>query len=45
MADIEQERSRFAHIRADEILELGEYIGLKMALKIIEKYKAESEDK
>lgn len=44
-AEIEQEYNRLSATRADETLELGECLGLKMSLKIIDKYKAESEDK
>ena len=44
-AEIEQEYNRLSVTRADETLELGECLGLKMSLKIIDKYKAESEDK
>lgn len=44
-AEIEQEYNCLSVIRADETLELGECLGLKMALKIINKNKAESEDK
>lgn len=43
-AEIEQEYNRLSDTRADETLELGECLGLKMSLKIIDKYKAESED-
>ena len=43
-AEIEQEYNRLSVTRADETLELGECLGLKMSLKIIGKYKAESED-
>lgn len=43
-AEIEQEYNRLRVTRADETLELGECLGLKMSLKIIGKYKAESED-
>ena len=42
-AEIEQEYNRLRVTRADETLELGECLGLKMSLKIIGKYKAESE--
>ena len=42
-AEIEQEYNHLSAIRADETLELGECLGLKMSLKIINKYKAESE--
>ena len=38
-AEIEQEYNRLSVIRADETLELGECLGLKMSLKIINKYK------
>ena len=41
-AEIEQEYNRLSATRADETLELGECLGLKMSLKIIDKYKAES---
>ncbi len=44
-AEIEQEYNRLRTTRADETLELGECLGLKMSLKIIDKYKAESEEK
>lgn len=40
-AEIEQEYNRLSATRADETLEVGEYLGLKMSLKIIDKYKAE----
>jgi hypothetical protein len=43
--EIEEEYNQLSVIRADETLELGECLGLKMSLKIINKYKAESEDK
>ena len=43
-AEIEQEYNRLSVTRADETLELGECLGLKMSLKIIGKYKAESEN-
>lgn len=43
-AEIEQEYNRLSVTRADETLELGECLGLKMSLKIIGKYKAESEE-
>lgn len=43
-AEIEQEYNRLSATRADETLELGECLGLKMSLKIIDKYKAESEE-
>ena len=43
-AEIEQEYNRLSATRADETLELGECLGLKMSLKIIDKYKVESED-
>ena len=42
-AEIEQEYNRLRGTRADETLELGKCLGLKMSLKIIDKYKAESE--
>ena len=42
-AEIEQEYNRLRGTRADETLELGICLGLKMSLKIINKYKAESE--
>jgi len=41
--EIEQEYNRLSATRADETLELGECLGLKMSLKILDKYKAESE--
>lgn len=41
--EIEQEYNRLSATRADETLELGECLGLKMSLKIIDKYKAEGE--
>lgn len=44
-AEIEQEYNRLSATRADETLELGECLGLKMALKIINKHRAESEGK
>lgn len=40
-AEIEQEYNRLSKIRADETLELGECLGLKMSLKIIDKYRNE----
>ena len=43
-AEIEQEYTCLSAIRVDEILEVGEYLGLKMALKIIDKHIAESEE-
>ena len=42
-AEIEEEYNRLSATRADETLELGKCLGLKMSLKIIDKYKAESE--
>lgn len=42
-AEIEQEYNRLSAIRADETLELGECLGLKMSLKIINKYRKEQE--
>lgn len=36
--EIEQEYNRLRATRADETLELGECLGLKMTLKIIDKY-------
>lgn len=42
-AEIEQEYNRLSATRADETLELGECLGLKKSLKIIDKYKSESE--
>ena len=42
-SEIEQEYNRLRVTRADETLELGECLGLKMSLKIIGKYKEESE--
>lgn len=36
--EIEQEYNRLSATRADETLELGECLGLKMSLKIIGKY-------
>ena len=44
-AEIEQEYNYLSGIRADETLELGECLGLKMSLKIIDKYRTESEEK
>lgn len=45
-AEIEEEYNRLSATRADETLELGECLGLKMALKILDNIgKAESEDK
>lgn len=41
--EIKQEYNRLSATRADETLELGECLGLKMSLKIIDKYR-ESED-
>lgn len=38
-AEIEQEYKRLGATRADETLELGECLGLKMSLKIIDKYR------
>lgn len=43
-AEIEQEYNCLSAVRADETLELGECLGLKMSLKIIDKYKTESEE-
>ena len=43
-AEIEQEYNRLRATRADETLELGECLGLKMSLKIIDKYKSGSEE-
>lgn len=43
--EIEQEYNRLRATRADETLELGECLGLKKSLKIIDKYKAEGSDK
>ncbi len=43
-AEIEQEYNRLSATRADETLELGECLGLKMSLKIIDKYKAEGSE-
>lgn len=40
-AEIEQEYNRLSVTRADETLELGECLGLKMSLKIIDKYRGE----
>lgn len=37
-AEIEEEYNRLSATRADETLELGECLGLKMSLKIIDKY-------
>lgn len=42
-AEIEQEHNRLSATRADETLELGECLGLKMSLKIIDKYRKEQE--
>ena len=42
-AEIEEEYNRLSATRADETLELGECLGLKMSLKIINKYRLESE--
>lgn len=42
-AEIEQEYNRLRATRADETLELGECLGLKMSLKIIDKYRGESD--
>jgi len=44
-SEIKQEYNRLSSTRADETLELGECLGLKKSLKIINKYIAESEDK
>lgn len=38
-AEIEQEYNRLSSTRADETLELGECLGLKLSLKIINKYR------
>ena len=38
-AEIEQEYNRLSSTRADETLELGECLGLKLSLKIIDRYK------
>ena len=43
-AEIEEEYNRLSATRADETLELGECLGLKMSLKIINKYRVESEE-
>ena len=43
-AEIEEEYNRLSATRADETLELGECLGLKMSLKIIDKYIVESEE-
>lgn len=43
-AEIEQEYNRLSATRADETLELGECLGLKMSLKIIDKYNKGSEE-
>ena len=40
-AEIEQEHNRLSATRADETLELGECLGLRMSLKIIDKYRKE----
>ena len=40
-AEIEQEYNRLRATRTDEILELGECLGLKLSLKIIDKYRAD----
>ena len=37
-AEIKQEYNRLSATRADETLELGECLGLKMSLKIIDKH-------
>lgn len=37
-SEIEQEYNRLSATRSDETLELGECLGLKMSLKIIDKY-------
>lgn len=37
--EIGQEHTRLSATRADETLELGECLGLRIALKIIDKYK------
>lgn len=42
-AEIEQEYNRLSATRADETLEVGECLGLKMSLKIINKYTEEKE--
>ena len=41
IAEIEQEYNRLRTTRTDEILELGECLGLKLSLKIIDKYRAD----
>ncbi len=41
--EIEHEHNRLSVARADETLELGECLGLKMSLKIIDKYRKEQE--
>lgn len=43
-SEIEQEYNRLSATRADETLELGECLGLKMSLKIIDKYMAEGSE-
>lgn len=42
-AEIKQEYYHLSVTRADETLELGECLGLKMSLKIIDKYKKRGE--
>ena len=43
-AEIEEEYNRLSATRADETLELGECLGLKMSLKIIDKYIEEDKE-
>lgn len=43
-SEIMQEYNRLCTTRADETLEPDECLGLKMSLKIIDKYIAESEE-
>ena len=40
-AEIKQEYNRLSATRADETLELGECLGLKISLQIIDKYRNE----
>lgn len=43
-SEIEQEYNRLSATRADETLELGECLGLKKSLKIIDKYVGEGSE-
>lgn len=43
-SEIQQEYNRLSATRSDETLELGECLGLKMSLKIIDKYVREGSE-